>query len=166
MNRLDSHDIIAWDFDETLIDNEHSTKFHDYILSNQDKEHWIVTFRDKQEALRCFPILRFINNDLTSDKFKGLIFLGEEIAATQNILPYEIRYGDPNSICEFTLDILKKNNISIEKYKEIRNIDLYWKGKKCKDISATVMVDDLEHAVKPGCDFYGIEFINSKDIEI
>lgn len=48
---LDKHEIIAWDFDGTLVNGINSQEYREYIIAHPEKKHFIVTFRNSIMAL-------------------------------------------------------------------------------------------------------------------
>lgn len=45
MKRLEKHQTIAFDFDQTLIQNPYSHKLWEHVRDNPEKTYWVVTFR-------------------------------------------------------------------------------------------------------------------------
>jgi hypothetical protein len=133
-NLLDPHQNIAFDLDGTLVNGPNSQYFCDYILANPDKNYHLVTFRDQTWAERIYA-------ELASTGLKKINF------STLNSIPQDIY-----------MSYASKGNIG--------GVDLgmkfvYWKGWISKHLGATVLVDDMEDLVLPGCKKYGVAFINA-----
>ena len=56
-NIVGMHRAIAWDVDNTLIDNPYSSKLHEFINNNLQMRHCIITFRTHGMQNRVFAEL-------------------------------------------------------------------------------------------------------------
>lgn len=135
MKRLIEHQIIAWDFDDTLIGHVNSHRFHHYIRNNPQQEHHIVTFRDDEWAT-------MIERDLEE---VGLL-KREDFTGVHNFLDKD----------RFRGIILNLND----------DPTMNWKGLKCSEIGATILIDDMTDHVIKGCDKHGIIHIHPDDLDL
>lgn len=148
--RLDRHQIIAWDFDGTLVDGPFSHIWRAYLLSTPEKQHHIVTFRTG-------PSRAGLDGTWAEDALHELEDHGikrTRILAVHSI-PQEIfqHYGVARLWSEdsgLAPEIVANAERMIE-----------WKGKCAKSFGATVLVDDMEDMVRLGCDRHGVEFVHS-----
>ena len=136
---LHNHNIIAWDFDGTLIGIEGGYLLRQFVAQNQHKEHHIITMRSHGQERDIQEILDA--NGLSVSAFKSIINLPDKI--------YECYYD--------TMDAGKP--VETHEY----NI---WKAKKCLEINATILIDDMEgdKVSRYGCDLNNIEIIHPKTL--
>ena len=148
---LQKHSVISWDMDQTLVNGPNSAYFRDYIARHPEKEHHIVTFRNRSWAEKI-P-LELESYDFNIKHFSGIHYCPEEIHDS-----YMIRNSDI-SIANF----LFYRDITKEEFD--RNVQLfpYWKGLQSKKIGASVLVDDMPEMVLLGCKEHGIEFLHALD---
>lgn len=150
--QLGSHDIIAWDFDGTLVDGPLSHMWRTYLLENPQQQHHIVTFRTG-------PSRAGLPGTWAEDCYHELAELGvrrSKIHAVHSI-PQEIftHYGVARLYCETSQALVPEVQQNAEKLME-------WKGKCAASFGATILVDDMEEMVRLGCDRYGVAFLHSQ----
>lgn len=92
IDKLKRHDKIAWDVDKTLLYGPWSKDLRSFILNHlTDKEHYIITFRNDEQAKTVFEELstQYIN-PINEDVFKGIYNLPQKIdkdyASLHNVL--------------------------------------------------------------------------------
>ncbi len=136
---LKHHNIIAWDFDGTLVGIEGGYLLRQFIAKNQHKEHHIITMRSHGQERDIQVILEA--NGLCTSSFKSIINLPDDI--------YECYYdtmeaGEPVDRHEYNI----------------------WKAKKCLEINATILIDDMEgdEVSRYGCDINNIEIVHPKTL--
>lgn len=146
MSPLDSHHTIALDMDGTLIPDrktdQHNAErielLRRWVVDNHKKhELYIVTFRQGVRVAELYPY------GITTEMIKDVYDI-----------PHRIWFG--------AMQLQKmglKNSLSERMNEEY----IHWKGKICKDIGATILVDDVPKNVIPGCTKYGIKFLDIKD---
>lgn len=160
---LDSHAVIAWDIDETLINGTFSDTWRKYVLDNPEKYHYLVTFRSSDDLITIWNELKTNSNPITKNLISGILYLPDNIRNLSNSLPKSLRYLSHNTVVDDQIKlILNENNIEWDYVKNILKKVGYWKGFACTNIGAGVLVDDLEHVVREGCEFHGIDFVNSQ----
>ena len=141
---LDSHQIIAWDMDGTLVDGPNAAFFRKYILANPQKEHHIVTFR-------------------TGPSQAGL-----EQTWAQDAIDELESYGVPRGTIKAVHSVPDNlfaayaNSRTLLVGEELDQF-MCWKGKTAKSFGATVLVDDMEMMVIKGCDLHDVDFVHSHD---
>lgn len=155
---LNSHDIVALDIDDTLVAGPKSLELQDWVSKNHDKkEIHLVTFRTGFNFQQVDGTLRWYN--VPKEWFKGIHGIPQNVS--------ELYYMARN-----VKDLLRDRPAKADRVLNYHKLDLdqvdklildakLWKGKKCKEIGATVLVDDLEYMVLPGCEHYGIQFVSS-----
>lgn len=132
---LDPHAVIAWDMDGTLIDGPNGAYFCQYIVANPQKQHHIVTFRTPR-AWAEFSPFELAPYGITRSMIAGI-----------HNVPDELYHAYAQRLTFFQPE-------KVEAYFE-------WKGLKSKEIGATVLVDDMPNHVLPGCQKYGITYVDS-----
>lgn len=143
---LDQHDAIAWDFDGTLWGGPLATLMHEYIRQNQHKRHVIMTFRSGKRNKRVWAEMVWddlagsYENPVTREHFEGVINMDEETFELNCVR------RSPGGIILDATDI----------YRE-------WKGMMCAKHGFTLLVDDNPDHTKPGCDKYGIAYVDPAD---
>lgn len=151
LNLLDKHDVIAWDFDGTLVDGPLSHLWRAYLRENPQKEHHIITFRTG-------PSRAGLDGTWAEDCYWELASFGirnTRIKAVHSI-PQEIfqYYGVARLYCDVSQSLVPEVQRNAEKIME-------WKGKCASENGATVLIDDMEEMVRLGCDRYKVQFIHS-----
>jgi hypothetical protein len=133
MNRLDKHQKIGIDFDHTLVNSNKTHLFEEYILANPDKEYWIVTFRNNTGFWTREQTIFDLQSHtkLTMDHFEDIVM--------------QVRQPDIA-----TQSIILDGDES-----------MHWKGLMCYERDITIMIDDMPEWVLPGCERYGIDFIDT-----
>lgn len=158
---LDQHKIIGIDIDETLIDGKRSNMLQDWVRANhQDYELHLITFRYgkdfdliQEDLLRC---------NVDHNWFKGVHGIPSEI-----MLPYmqnlQRLTGSRNNPKKYQRT-LKFFGLDANEVENTRRAVEHWKAKKCSELGATLLIDDLETIVAPGCELYGVTFLNSNHL--
>lgn len=158
-----NHSCFGWDMDETLVNGTHSEMWRSCVLASPEADHYVVTFRKKDDALKVWDELESLYElPLTRDMFTGLLFMPDRVRLPYDTLPSRLRkvdvYSEPDAKTKRALVLYK---YEWEDVKQRHQAVHHWKAEACKSVGATVLVDDLEHLVKPGCDLHGVEFVNS-----
>lgn len=141
---LDSHKVIAWDMDGTLVGGANSEFFRAYILAHPEKEHHIVTFRTG--ASPRFGKSKLWKDDAIHELLDHGVAL-DTISAT---------HGIPDEL----FDQISSKRLIVP---GTHDAALYWKAAKSKEIGATVLIDDLVAWTEEGCRYHGIAFIDAND---
>lgn len=135
--RLDKHQIIAIDFDETLIYHKHSIQLWGFIIRNPDKKYWIITFRTGAYSdPQVIWSELYSESNLDRSCFEGIISIPVNL---------------------YTDYITKPGNETKMKY-------IRWKAEVAKSLNCTVLIDDRPDKVEQGCVELGIEFIDTKTL--
>lgn len=141
MDALKDHKIIAFDFDDTLIGHPHSRRFQEYIKTNpHGQEFHIVSFRSH-------GMEENFARDLALD-------CGDFINLSHFA---QVHHMTDQMFEDF-------HNSGASKLIVVNHEYLEWKAVKCKEIGATVLIDDMAHWVKKGCDKHGILHIHPDDL--
>lgn len=131
LQKLDRHDIIAVDFDGTLVDNPGSIHLWKYIRDNHERKQFhIVTFRFKHDADHCLPILNLLS------KRTGIAPTAEMFRSVE----YRPVLNESDSY---------------------DNLPQEFKALVCKRIGATVIIDDLVDVIGEHCDRHGVEVVDA-----
>lgn len=140
--RLESHAVIAWDFDDTLIGHPASVAMHAYIAANPQQRHLIVTFRAQDEA-RLWQELADATAHLTAQHFHGArlidLHLADNVQRLRRLRARRL-YAGPLAPAERAY--------------------LHWKAMVCAQERASLLIDDRTEDVQPGCDAFGIELLH------
>lgn len=159
---LDKHDIIFWDFDETLVNGVNSELYQNYIKDNSHKTHYIITFRTKYQSLPIYDILN-MDKVIGKENINGLFSAPESIYMSKMMLPelfQQLDHKKKNLKNEIS-DNLIRYNISWEEFYEAYDIICRWKPTICSKYGKTILVDDLDYMVEDDCNRLGIEYLNS-----
>ena len=141
---LDKHNTIGWDIDGTLIDNDASGMFRQFIFSNPNKRHYIVTFR-------THDLLDYLERDLAEAGFKDINIFEKVFSVPSNIwLGWVLLQQD------------RKQKKKIGKLLLPETTYMEWKGFQCRQEGITALVDDDIINTKMGCDRFGIKLFDSK----
>lgn len=145
INELDQFHAIAWDFDKTLVDSPKSPLIHKYIKEHPDKTHVIVTHRSHGMQFDIFPEMRHKFPDAPDQSdFDGVYNISnrawERFDHTQRLRKIGRFKGPPTPW-------------------ELYYVN--WKGLVCKLRGLQVLVDDKPQDSLPGCEKYGIAFIDT-----
>ena len=152
MNILDSHNKIAFDFDDTLVYSDCAKFLHNYILDHPEKKYYIITHRSPSEA-RSIPNELEKNSPLTKDHFERIIVCPERIKL------------------EFSIDQQMRRSSGLPPIDNQTDIDtmfpgeqkfVNWKGFVAKKLGVSVLVDDLPHLSKQGAERNGVKFIDAR----
>lgn len=163
VRKLKGHKSVGWDMDETLVNGPMSTRWREFVLENPEVAHWVVTFRSKEDAESLWDELEAQHlYPLSRDLFEGLMFMPDRVRVPYEALPNKLKEADVS----VEPDAKTKRALELYKYEwdDVKNRHLAlqrWKAEACNEVGATVLVDDLEHLVKEGCEFHGVEFVNS-----
>lgn len=163
VHRLAGHTSLGWDMDETLVNGPHSVKWRTFVKENPHLDHWVVTFRSKNEALQVWDELESeYMCPLDRSLFKGLLFMPDRVRLPFDTLPTCLaNYDFASEPSTKVLRALAHYKLTLEDLKARRKLVHDWKATACVELGATVMVDDLEHVVKNGCVEHGVVFVNS-----
>lgn len=133
LSDLEQYPILAWDFDDTLVDQEHSYLFFDYIMNHQNQKHVIVTHRSHGwQNMIGIDFERFHGE-------KATISIIKEVYACPDDLFGQYQAG---------------TIILPDEYNQFYN----WKGQICRKIGAGALIDDnIDHCAK-GCELAGVNF--------
>lgn len=162
MDKLDDilkdHQIICWDIDNTLINGPNSSLFRQWIKSNPDKEHHIVTFRCQYDDIQNIKHeLQFDTEDFHTGLFKSIMTMPEEYDL-DHIYPHGIRqlaHLDAQEFYDITHG-LDKNHMM-----ECLEICNNYKVQACLSVNSMVLVDDLYDYLKPSFDANNLILINA-----
>jgi hypothetical protein len=148
IDQLLGYDAIGWDFDGTLVDHPKSPLMHEFINSQPNKQHVILTFRTHgmettmfREMRQKYPTAPLPRQFTTIRNINARAW--EKFIATQEgrLLG---RYHGPLTPWE-------------EYY-------IQWKGMECGRLGLPVLVDDMPEHVLPGCEKYGITYLHPDDL--
>ena len=145
---LKDHHSIGWDFDGTVCDHSRTKLMWNYIKSNPQKKHYIVTFRSGEQFYSKHGIVRWAEQGCWIDLLDCGSGLSEEHFVSI------IHMSDR----EFEENCSKRTLSGL--YTEPSSYYVEWKGKVCADHGITVLIDDNESHTKPGCDKYGITYVD------
>lgn len=134
------HDSIGWDLDGTLIKHPRSQAMHEFIRRTPEKRHVIVTFRSHGMERQIWNDLFRYPMRLGQDDFSGAVNMTDEM--------FENEYLSSRSPAGLF--------VPTRRYIE-------WKGEVCAHLGLTVLVDDATDQVVPGCEKYGIAYVNPDD---
>jgi len=162
ISTLDSHNIIALDFDETLVYHPKSERLWSYIESNPTKKFYIVTMRHTAIFNEVWSDLDDATyGSLSSDNFVEAI----SASSSDDIADYALyskikKMNNPRK----QERILSNNGITMEEV-DIR-LDEITSSKAliCKRIGATILVDDMKDMVINGCDKYSIMYMHPNEL--
>jgi hypothetical protein len=145
LHQLETYDILAWDIDETLIDNPYATAYAKYIIMHPKQTHIVVTHRSHgiQHSIR--PDFEYFHGR----KGNALYAMFNNIHA----VPDEI-YSKHIKAIENRLLGLPYDQAQIDTYH-------HWKGVICKEVGAQALIDDNIDQCYPGCEMHGIDFYYS-----
>lgn len=153
---LDSHTVIAWDMDRTLIGGPKSLEWRQYLLGRRDAVHHVITFRTGPSKIPGREHLQTWVDDV-SDQLEAHGVPRDRIAGVHGIPPHIFAaYGmDPR----YRADDVHHPEVQkfLSEQLELRE----WKGKKAHELGATVLIDDMPDMVLLGCLRYGVRFVNS-----
>lgn len=140
---LAGHDIIAWDFDETLVGHVASQGLHEFIAAHPDRSHVIVTFRMRSTEAQLWADLAAATDLIGRQHFNGIAMMEDRLAEAAQRLGRNRRQGlfaGPLAPAE-------------------RDWKL-WKGEACLLLGASVLVDDRHADVAEGCARHGIALLH------
>jgi hypothetical protein len=156
---LDLHDTIAWDMDKTLIKGDNSAFWRAYIAMTPHKTHHVITFRETDEwADIIIPELHAHGLHEAHRLIAGIHRCPTIVSDCFNVhcgvVDNEINARMALYEAEATGDW---EALKIDHAREF----IRFKGKKAAELGCTVLVDDLLHLVKPGCDEHGVILVDS-----
>lgn len=141
MIRFNPHQRIAWDMDGTLIGGPNSQRFRRYIARTPEKQHCVVTFRDRAWAGQ-------IRGEL------GALGLDPNLIASVENCPellHDIYMASRNPA-----SCAPKALADHAARQFVR-----WKGRKARELGCTILVDDLADWVVLGCQENGVAFLDA-----
>ena len=150
---LDRHQKIAWDMDGTLVDGPNARFFRDYIAAHPEKDHHVVTFRNRSWANDIWEELESWGFDAHAH-IKSIENCPEEIHDCYMInwrmdgAENRRRHREGPHFTRAEFDDL------------VRQFPL-WKGLRAKEIGCTLLVDDMPSWVVAGCEEHGVEFFHA-----
>jgi len=145
---LDPYDGIAWDFDNTLVDNPNASLFYQYIQENPEKRHQIVTFRTHGMQDRMFPRLQETEGAPTENDFRGYFNVPDDLWFNWNMD-----------------QIKRERGIITGRPTEAETLYGLWKGYICRKHGLSVLIDDDLISTVPGCKKYKIKLMSSYTLE-
>lgn len=138
LDRLKHHNAIAWDFDQTLVDNPASEQFHAFIRDTPTKRHCIVTFRS------------------------GVLFsaIGRDLARYPDPPQFDAIFGiEHERWAAWDHDQWRRQSGRLEgPPTPAEQFYVNWKGGICHREGLTALVDDDLVSAPPGCLLFGIDF--------
>ncbi len=148
IERLLPYDAIAWDFDGTLIEHPKSALMQAFIISQPQKQHFIVTFRTHGYQKQMFREMRDLYPDAPGPEcFADVLNISDKAweqftkIETQRLMH---KFAGPPTPWE-------------EYYVE-------WKGLICERLKIPVLVDDRRAQVLPGCEKYAIAYLHPDEL--
>ncbi len=149
---LDPHNHIGWDADETIINGLNSELFARYILENPNKTHTIITFRHQDWAN---DLVSEINDyDLYEHHFTAIHPCPNIYYQCNYIVSSSHRKNWPSYGFRAGCKSIEEIEANSEYY-------LHFKGRKAKEIGATILVDDKPDKVMKGCAENKIHYLNA-----
>jgi hypothetical protein len=135
---LDSHDVIAWDLDGTLVGGDNARLLCAYIVAHPEKTHHFITFRTPREWAE--DIFRELHP-------RGIV--RPMIASLQSVPDaLYLAYAQENS------GLIKPEDVAA--FYE-------WKGMRAAELGCTALVDDMRALVIRGCELHGVLYIDAND---
>lgn len=157
---LAGHNGIGIDIDETLINGPSSLALQRWCAENHETHNLhLITFRYNGDFHYIGQDLADANVDI--NMFRGIHGIPAEASIPFHNMVMKVGRRDRAKTHAKWLRGLAHHKIKEEDYLEQEAKFAMWKGEKCKELGLTVLLDDLESFVKPGCDAHGIVFINS-----
>lgn len=168
LKQLSKHKIIGLDLDQTIINGFTSHKLQKFILDTyHKKEFHIITFRTKNFPHVWPDVSKHSNNLLNKDMFKEAHGPLTRDMENHDLLSFLAQYHKEYDIKKLERKVKKdlyNRNLNFNEVVKSYETILEFKGKKAKELGCTVLVDDLDHMVLPGCQAHSIEFIHSYDL--
>lgn len=165
ISQLDKHDIIALDFDYTLLYHDKSVLLWRYIATNPDTKFYIITFRSGIMFKKLPKELEWETKGwITKKNFVDILSVGTQV---YNLRVHLDSYLEgPAYMKEFAKSQLLDQGFSLEpsSVENLVEMTRTYKANLAKSLGATIMVDDDEYWVGYGCRKLGIEFVNSDDL--
>lgn len=149
MNRLEKHNILAIDFDDTLIGHKNSQRICDHIRYNPSKTYWIITFRTGPWADTDIMEQELYHmSGLTLDRFEGIKSIPKHIYDGHTSINSDRKAGVPEETLSRREEVFKE-----------------WKGKTAAELGCTVLIDDIADWTEEGCGKHGVDFVNTHSIK-
>jgi hypothetical protein len=139
LEEFNDHHKIGIDFDDTLVGHKHSHRIQKYILDNQHKEFYIITYRSHGWQ-------RKIHIDLNEyTKQTGIPLLVEHFIGVHNI-----------------------DDGSYENHVAMKGDPSYfsWKARKCVELGCTILIDDFADAFHEHFTERGIVIVSPDDLDL
>lgn len=155
---LDQHDAIAWDMDDTLIGGINSDLFRAYIAQTPHKRHHVVTFRNKIRASTVWAELNACGLN-TKKLIRSVESCPEVFAASHALLHYKAGAEERRVLNNLTPDVPREEWLDFLKENAMRFIE--WKAERANTLGCTIIIDDLDHLVLPGCQKYDVAFFHA-----
>lgn len=146
MSALDPFSIIGLDMDGTLIGHRRSHLLRQYVREHcRKKTFYVITFRTGIYAAEVLPELA--EHYLPAECWSGILSIPEELGSV------------------YIADETKRHRGLLTGPPTQAEINYtLWKGYACHQVGAQVLVDDKAKYVIPGCEKYGIKFIDIDDL--
>lgn len=139
---LKKYSSIAWDFDGVLDGDTLSGEFQEFIKTNPyGQTHHIVTFRSHGMQFQIPHILSRYPAQLSIDSFGRVLNMPDKLFEISRMFVIFEEYDDPEFLPH-----------------------LEWKGDRCAEIGAQVLIDDMRNFVLPGCIKNGIDYLHPRDL--
>lgn len=160
MNRLDQHERIALDMDQTLVGGLHSPGLRAYVAQHRGiKRFYIITFRHEawagkipEELAQCGLDPRLIQD---------IVWCPDTLIAGAT-LHYERDILTP----ELLKQRAAKQGLDIDTLESLSGQYSEWKGRMAAQLGCSVLVDDAPEMVHRGCEKYGIAFLDVADLKM
>lgn len=157
LHTLAQHKSIAIDMDDTLVGMPYCKTLRQWIVENhQNHNLWIITFRNNKDAGTVWDELAEWRVPKTC--FKGLYNTPQEVWNLANKGKDGLFWQDRNTR-KFERYMML-NKCTPELMLEWTMLPKMWKAKVASELGCTLLIDDLEDWVKPGCDAYGVQWLH------
>jgi hypothetical protein len=140
---LSGHAVIAWDLDMTLLGHQASPALHNFIRSNPQARHLIITFRAHGAQAEIWSDLAAATGTADPSCFAAVVNIDDELAGHFQRLARQRHAGlfaGPLAPAELAY--------------------LTWKGRICAEHGATVLIDDMTEHVRRGCEMHGVALLH------
>ncbi len=161
---LSSYQIVALDFDHTLVNGPKSHLLQQWVDSNPDVEKWIITFRNTPNWVGEIPD-ELAAVGLNISQFAGVVHLPAGVweeyskyAKIQHLInsPNKVKYQRA----------LEYHGVSDDEVRASVSGLTHWKAEQCVNLGAPVLVDDAIKLTEPGCIHNGIKLVDSVNLKI
>lgn len=159
-SQIEQHKNIAIDMDKTLIDGCGSKNLRSWVQDNHINHNlWIVTFRDTYFAKQVWYELSPFG--LKEEYFSGIRNMPQSLHKRYNVAVESFRHIHRRKKYERYLVYHKlTENDVCDILHEVSN----WKGMTANELGCTLLIDDMEHMVVPGCQKHGIEWLHPDNL--